>query len=181
MDAIYGSSDYKGGEEGTLPTEIRKVIWDNVTEFEKEFQSWWYLVNFTYDPINTEATAFVSTIRNAPTYTIYPIIALGLNHNGAILYPLEHRVWAQRNGNKWQTVDVSACIVQEQQGFICESNTIKAQDICLDTEQNVCHFEIHPDETPATILVYIGRGCVRMRTFCSLIVIDGIVVDMSNH
>ena len=88
------------GEEGTLPTEIRKVIWDNATEFEKEFQSWWYLVNFTYDPISTKATAFVLTIRNASTYTIYPIIALGLNHNGAILYPLEHRVWAQRNGNK---------------------------------------------------------------------------------
>ncbi|KAK4832916.1 hypothetical protein QYF61_026559 [Mycteria americana] len=28
------------GEEGTLPTEIQKVIWDNATKFEKEFQSW---------------------------------------------------------------------------------------------------------------------------------------------
>ncbi|XP_074424308.1 uncharacterized protein LOC141735521 [Larus michahellis] len=27
------------GEEGTLPTEIQKVIWDNATEFEREFQS----------------------------------------------------------------------------------------------------------------------------------------------
>ena len=36
------------GEKGTLPTEIRKVIWDNATKFEKEFQSWWYSVYFTF-------------------------------------------------------------------------------------------------------------------------------------
>ncbi|KAK4828276.1 hypothetical protein QYF61_024941 [Mycteria americana] len=130
------------GEEGTLPTEIRKVIWHNATKFEKEFQSWWYLINFIYDPISNKATAFVLTIHNASVHTIYPIIALGLNHNGTVLYPLERRVWAHRNGNKWQTVDVNACVVREQQGFICESNTIKAQDICLDTEQNVYNITV---------------------------------------
>ncbi|KAK4810571.1 LOW QUALITY PROTEIN: hypothetical protein QYF61_004534 [Mycteria americana] len=155
------------GEEGTLPTEIRR----------KGFQSCWYLVNFTYDPINNKATAFVLTIHNASVYTIYPIIALGLNHNGTILYPLEHRVWAQRNGNKWQTVDVNACVVREQQGFICESNTLKAQDICLDTEQNVCHFEIRPYEVPETVLVYIGKGCVCMRTLCDFIFVDNITIQ----
>ena len=169
------------GEEGTLPTEIRKVIWDNATKFEKEFQSWWYLVNFTYDPISNKATAFVLTIHNASVYTIYPIIALGLNHNGTVLYPLEHRVWAHRNGNKWQTVDVNACVVREQQGFICESNTLKAQDICLDTEQNVCHFEIRPDEAPETVLVYTGKGCVCMRTLCDVIFVDNVTVDTSNR
>ncbi|XP_076212573.1 LOW QUALITY PROTEIN: uncharacterized protein LOC143169181 [Aptenodytes patagonicus] len=165
------------GEEGTLPTEIQKVVWDNATKFEKEFQSWWYSVNFTYDPINNKATAFVLTIHNASAYTIYPTIALGLNHNGAILYSLEHREWAQRNGNKWQTVDVSTCVVWEQQGFICES--IKAQDICLDTEQNVCHFEIHPDEAP--VLVDIGKGCVCMRTLCEFIFVDEVTVYNRSH
>ncbi|KAK4806026.1 hypothetical protein QYF61_007003 [Mycteria americana] len=169
------------GEEGTMPTEIQKVIWDNATEFEKEFQCWWYPVNFTYDPTDGKATAFVLTIRNASVYTMYPIIALGLNHNGAILYPLEHRVWAQQNGNLWQTIDVSACVVREQQGFICESNTLKAQDICLDTEQNVCHFEVQPDEGPETVLVYIGKGCVCMRTFCDSVFVDNTTVDIGNH
>ncbi|XP_075344890.1 uncharacterized protein LOC142402885 [Mycteria americana] len=169
------------GKEGTLPTEIQKVIWDNATEFEKEFQSWWYPVNFTYDPTDGKATAFVLTIRNASVCTIYPIIALGLNHNGAILYPLEHRVWAQQNGNLWQTIDASACVVREQQGFICESNTLKAQDICLDTEQNVCHFEVQPDEAPETVLVYIGKGCVCMRTFCDFVFVDNAAVDTGNH
>ncbi|KAK4807908.1 hypothetical protein QYF61_011773 [Mycteria americana] len=137
VNALGVTQNIWEGEEGTLPTEIRKVIWDNATEFEKEFQSWWYPVNFTYDPTDGKATAFVLTIRNASVYAIYPIIALGLNPNGAMRYPLEHRVRAQQNGNKWQTLDVNARVVQEQQGFICESNALKAQDICLDTEQNV--------------------------------------------
>ncbi|XP_074021302.1 uncharacterized protein [Numenius arquata] len=141
------------GAEGTLPTEIRKIIWDNAGEFGRKFQSWWHLVNFTYDSINSKATAFVLTIHDASVYTIYPIIALGLNHNGTIVYPLEHRVWAQWNGNKRQTIDVNVSVVREQQRFICESNTIKAQDICLDTEQNVCHFEIHLKENPETVLL----------------------------
>ena len=148
------------GEDGTLPTEIQEIIWENATAFEREFQSWWYLVNFTHNPIDNKATAFVVTIQNASVKTIYPIIALGLNHNGTVLYPLEHRVWAQRDNNRWQTVEVDACVVRGQQGFICKSNTIKAQDICLDTEQNVCHFEIHPKEIPGTVLIYIGKGCV---------------------
>lgn len=45
---------------------------------------------------------------------------IGLNHNGTIFYPVEHTVWAQQNRNKWQTVEVNMCIVQEEQGFICE-------------------------------------------------------------
>ncbi|KAK4805375.1 hypothetical protein QYF61_003948 [Mycteria americana] len=164
------------GEEGTLPTEIQKVIWDNATELEKEFQPWWYPVHFTYDPTDGKATAFVLTIRNASVYAIYPIIVLGLNHNGAIRYPLEHRVWAQQNGNKWQTIDVKACVVWEQQGFLCKSNTLKAQDICLDTEQNGSHFEIQPDEAPETGLVCIGKGCACMRTFCDFVFVDHLTV-----
>lgn len=91
-------------------------------------------------------------------YPTYPIILSGLNPNQTVLCPLEHRVWAQWDGNKWQTTDVNACVVQERKGFIHESNTIRAQDICLDVE-HVCHFEIYPDETPKTILIHIGKGC----------------------
>ena len=72
------------GEDGTLPTEIRKIIWDNAIEFERKFQSWWYLVNFTYDHTESKVPAFVLMIRNASVYIIYQIIALGLNHHGTI-------------------------------------------------------------------------------------------------
>lgn len=85
------ASIIREGEEGIFPTEIRKIIWDNATDFEREFQSWWDLVNFTYNPITNTATAFVLTIRNASVRLIFPIFALGLNYDGAILYPSEHR------------------------------------------------------------------------------------------
>lgn len=41
--------------------------------------------------------------------------------------------------------DVDGCVVQEQWRFIWERNTIMAQDTCLEIEQNICHFETHPD------------------------------------
>lgn len=47
-----------------------------------------------------------------------------------------------------------------------ESNTFKAQDICLDSEQNVCHFEIYPNENSETVIVCIGKGCTSMKTLC---------------
>ncbi|XP_075595288.1 uncharacterized protein LOC142599302 [Balearica regulorum gibbericeps] len=175
------ASIIREGEEGTLPTEIRKIIWDSATDFEKELQSWWSLVNFTYDPVTNTATTFVLTISNATKYSIYPIIALGINHNGTILYPSEHRVWARKMNEKWQTVNLESCIVREQQGFVCEGNAIEAQDICLDTEQNICHFEVHPNENPETILIYIGKGCVCLRTVCDFLYVDEVVVEIKNH
>lgn len=169
------------GEEGTFPTEIRKIIWDNATDFEREFQSWWNLVNFTYNPLTNTATAFVLTVSNVSVHLIFPIIALGLNHDGAILYPSEHREWDRRMGEKWQTVNLESCIVREQQGFICESNAIIAQDICLDTEQNTCHFEIHPNEASGTVLIYVGNGCACFRTICDTVFVENTVVDTKNH
>lgn len=53
-------------------------------------------------------------------------------------------VWAQQNSIKWQSLNVDVHVAGEQQGFICASKTIKAQDICFDTEQNVCHLKYIP-------------------------------------
>lgn len=77
-----------------MPTEIQKLIWDNASEFEKEFQAWWQLVNFTYYAENNKIVVLILTLSNATVYSVYPIIALGLSHNGIMLYPKEHKVWA---------------------------------------------------------------------------------------
>lgn len=169
------------GREGTSPTKILKVIWDNGIKLERKFQSWWYPVNFTYDPTGSTAPAFMVTICNALVNDTHPIIAPGLNHDGAVLYPLEHRLQAQKDGNQWQRIDINTCIVQEQQGVICQSNTTKDQDICPDTEQNVCYFEIHLNENLETALVHIGKGCIFMRTSCNFLVVDNLTVDTINH
>ncbi|RMC12045.1 hypothetical protein DUI87_11178 [Hirundo rustica rustica] len=79
------------GSEGAFPMEIRKSVWDNATDFEKKFQSWWASVNFTYDPIANMATALVLTVHNATVHVIHPITALGLNDERSVLYPSEHR------------------------------------------------------------------------------------------
>lgn len=128
------------------------------------------MVNFTYDPIANTATAFVLTICNATVYVIHPIIALGLNHERSVLYPLEYRTWGV--DEKWQTVNLDFCVTWEQQGFICESNTIDAQGIYLDIEQSICHLEIQPDTSQRTMLIYIHQGCVCLRTLCAFVEID---------
>lgn len=74
--------------------------------------------------------------------TTDPIPVLGMNHDGTSLYPPQ--VWAQQNSIKWQSVNVDVHLAGEQQGFICERKTIKAQDICFDTEQSVCHLKYIP-------------------------------------
>ena len=175
------TSIIKEDEEGTLPTEIRRIIWDSTTDFERKLQSWWNLVNFTYDPITNTATAFVLTVHNTTIYQIYPVISLKLNHNGTILYPSEHRVWARKVNKKWQTVNLEPCIVRGQQGIICEGNAIEAQDICLDIEQNIYHFEVHPNESPKTVLIYIGKGCVCLRTVCEFLTVDKVIVETKNY
>lgn len=71
------------------------------------------------------------------------------------------------------------CIVGEQQGYICERNTIKTQDICLDIEQYISHFKIHPNENLET--VYIGKGWACMTPSCDFQFVDNIIVDTSNH
>ena len=53
------------------------------------------------------------------------------------------------------TIGVYAYIVWKQQGFVCKSNTLKAQDVCLVTERNMCQFEIHPNETPEAVVMYV--------------------------
>ena len=160
------------GSEGIFPAEIQKAVWDNANDFEKKFQSLWTLVNCTYDPIVNMATAFMLIIRNATVYVIHLIIALGLNLEKTVLYPSEHRTWARMENGKWQSVNLESCVTQQQQGFICESNTIEAQDVCFNTEQGICHFEIHPNTSQKTVLLYVGQGCVCLRTACDFVEVD---------
>lgn len=44
-----------------------------------------------------------------------------------------------------------------------------------------CHFEIHPNENMETVLVYIGKECICMRTSCNFLFVDNLTVDTTNH
>ncbi|KAK4828023.1 hypothetical protein QYF61_022800 [Mycteria americana] len=161
------------GEDGTLPTEIRKVIWDNATEFEREFQSWWRLVNFRYDPIDSKATAFVLTICNASVYTIYSIIALGLNHNGTY------------GPNKMETNGKLSMLIhvlyKNNRNLFVKVILLRPKTFVLTLSKMFCHFEIHPDETLKIVLIYVGNRCLYMRTLCDSIFINTTTTGIYNH
>nr|XP_032600663.1 uncharacterized protein LOC116806961 isoform X2 [Taeniopygia guttata] len=122
------ASIIREGSEGTFPAEICKIVWDHASDLERELQSWWILVNFTYNPVMSMVTAFVLTIRNASVSLIYPIVALGLNHKGTILCSSEHGMWAWKFEGEWKTIHIESCTMRKQLGFICERNVDIDQD-----------------------------------------------------
>ncbi|XP_059701393.1 uncharacterized protein LOC132326766 [Haemorhous mexicanus] len=160
------------GDNGVLPTEIRKIVWDAATEKERQLQAWWRLVNFTHDQALNAVVAHVLTVAEARIEKVYPIVALGVNTNGSVVYPLDHRMWARVSDGRWETVDLEACILERGLGFICEDDALKASDVCFDTKEGVCHFEINPQSSNKTMLVYVGKGCVCFRTTCKYVQIN---------
>ncbi|XP_074667130.1 uncharacterized protein LOC141917660 [Strix aluco] len=182
---IVISDILREGEEGILPTEIRKIIWDKAKPQERELQSWWKLVNFTYERQDDKIIAFVLTVVEAAQHSIYPVTSIGLNHGGMIISPVGHGRWAWKQGDKWQTVNTELCINMGQQGYVCEGNGIQAEDMCLDTHQKECHFEIQSSINNDTVMIYIGEGCICLRTLCTSVLIDGYfkvkIGNYSNH
>lgn len=53
------ASIIRDGEDSIFPAGIHEVVWDNVSDLEKELQPWWILVNYTYDPMMSMVKAFV--------------------------------------------------------------------------------------------------------------------------
>jgi len=80
------------------PPKFQREIWDNATEFEREFQSWQQLVTFPYDPTDSKATAFVVTVLKASAHTMHPATAPGPSHQGTVLRPSEQSMGPP----KWQ-------------------------------------------------------------------------------
>lgn len=83
------------------------------------------------------------------------------------------RAWTQWNGNTWQTVYINTC---NKVLFL----RVILYYVFTDTEQNVCHFEVHPNETPSTVLVNSRKGCACIRTLCDFIFVDSINITTSN-
>lgn len=113
---------------------------------------------FTYDSVTSVVTAFVLTIHNTSVGMVAPVVTLGSNHEGTVLRPSEHRMGAKEAEGKWQAINTELCATRKL-GFMCERNVNDGQDICLDTEQSICHFEIR-SVNQTTLLVYIDQGCV---------------------
>lgn len=55
---------------------------------------------------------------------------------------------------KWQTVDFDACVVWKQEGFLCESDTIKAKTFVLTLNQMFVILKYIPMK-PMKLYLYI--------------------------
>ncbi|RMB99949.1 hypothetical protein DUI87_23358 [Hirundo rustica rustica] len=58
MQSVAAAVIREGGE-GIFPAEIRKIVWDNASDMERELQSWWVLVNFTYNPVTSKKILYI--------------------------------------------------------------------------------------------------------------------------
>ncbi|KAJ7405423.1 hypothetical protein BTVI_69131 [Pitangus sulphuratus] len=161
------------GTSGILPQEVREVITRNSStiQFEKNYQAWWQLVNFTYNPQHEQIEAYVLTISAAKEKTIFPILTLEAIHQNVIVRPIDHNVWASydHTKKKWQSVSTEACTPKGQLGYICENAVVENADLCLDTENSVCTFEMLPH---ARAQSQVGNGCACVRSFCANFTID---------
>lgn len=54
-------------------------------EIERTFQSWRFLIKFSYVPITSKVTAFVLAIHSSPVHTRHQILVVAIR-----LDPLEH-------------------------------------------------------------------------------------------
>uniref|UniRef100_A0A8D2LZR5 Uncharacterized protein n=1 Tax=Zonotrichia albicollis TaxID=44394 RepID=A0A8D2LZR5_ZONAL len=169
---------------GILPQEIRETILkdNHTTQFEKDHQAWWQLVNFTYEPQQEHIEAYVLTISVAEERAIFPILILGTIHQDVIVRPIDHNVWASYDYTKkrWQSISTEACIPRGQLGYVCENAVVEAEDLCLDAENSVCTFEMLLQNRTQSRVYYIGNGCACVRTACDNITIDSCQEETNN-
>ncbi|XP_063038038.1 uncharacterized protein LOC134433074 [Melospiza melodia melodia] len=172
------------GTSGILPQEIRETILkdNHTTQFERDHQAWWQLVNFTYEPQQEHIEAYVLTISAAEERAIFPILTLGTIHQDAIVRPIDHNVWASYDytKNRWQSVSTEACIPRGQLGYVCENAVVEAEDLCLDAENSVCTLEMLPHDRTQSQVYYIGNGCACVRTACDNVTIDNCQEETNN-
>ncbi|XP_017666668.1 PREDICTED: uncharacterized protein LOC108495470 [Lepidothrix coronata] len=95
-------------------------------------------------------------------------------HQNIIIRPIGHNVWASydHTKKKWQSVNTEACIPKGQLGYICENAVVGNEDLCLDTEDSACTFEMLPHTKTQSQVYYVGNGCACVRTFCVNFTID---------
>lgn len=114
------------------------------------------------------------TIEHARILDIFPVLSLGTIHRHVVVRLMGHNVWARfntRTQNR-QTRSTEACTPRQQLGFICENPITQNKDLCLNTEDSTCIFEMTPVTHARSQVYSIGKGCARIRTICENITID---------
>lgn len=164
---------------GHIPLEVTNLIKDNLSPGEVSLEAWWKLVNATYDPTKHMLRIFILTVESPEIFTIYPVVSLGFQiSSNLVMYSRDTNRWARYRNGDWQTLSVAGCRRKEDLGFICEDNNFEMHSDCfspLAVNNSHCSFDV-TEEFESTV-VYIGRACICIRTFCDFILINGVRIQ----
>uniref|UniRef100_K7EZ49 Uncharacterized protein n=1 Tax=Pelodiscus sinensis TaxID=13735 RepID=K7EZ49_PELSI len=160
---------------GQIPMEVINLIRPHVTDEELVLQPWWRLVNASYNHDKQSLQLFLITVAGKEIRVIHPVVPLGLQINDdSVMYSKDPNTWAWQKDNVWNTVNVKGCRRREGLGYICEDQALEEHDECFFPQpgnESHCSFDVIQEE--GSVIVYIGKACVCVRTRCSIVLING--------
>lgn len=167
----------RDGMSGILPLEKRSIMWKHASEPQKRY-SWWRMVNFTYNLQWNQANTFIIMMSEALTESISPIVSLGLNINTSVMQPVGHKRGAIKQNQTWKTVKLEAYMEERGTGYVCNNDTIQPYDVCLNRERGECHYQLDPFPFNGSVVIYVGRKYVNIRSLCTLFKVNYIYIHI---
>lgn len=169
------------GYSGIIPIECKQLITKATTAKERLLTDWWKLTYFDYDQEGNRLLATVHTILDARIELVYTIVGLERRVNCSIIVPdvAYHwvKIWMQPSNSSREIIpeDLSQCLVQEGQGYICERVYHRREDPCLESKLNQpseCHFRVYPDTNINTTVYVIDDHCACISTGCPYMILN---------
>lgn len=150
--------------------ELENLLTTHLEKFEIYNQEWWSLVNFTYYPVSQKVIAIVLTIKNATVNWIYPIISLGVNLEGIIMYPEDLSLEVSEDS---RVIDLRECQDILGKGYVCFSQVYMEGHICLNNKVGKCHYTLTPSKHNHSTVAVIGHNHICVRSQCPQFIVDG--------
>uniref|UniRef100_A0A8C8R7M0 Uncharacterized protein n=1 Tax=Pelusios castaneus TaxID=367368 RepID=A0A8C8R7M0_9SAUR len=170
----------RDGMSGILPLEVKCAMWKHLSDFETDLHKWWRMINFTYNPQDDQIIVYVLMISKAQRKWISPIIALGLNLNSSVMQQIGYKLWAIKQNNTWRAVELEACNEEPDVGYVCNNNAIQSCGVCLNRNKGECYYRLDPCSSNESMIVYVGRTCVCIRSWCTMFKVNH-VYDIAHN
>lgn len=80
--------------------------------------------------------------------------------------PIDIPKWALREQDEYHSVNLDACVWEEEHGYICSTEVYQGPHICLNSDQGKCHYNLEPHWSKESQVVVIHSNCLCIRRFC---------------
>lgn len=87
------------------------------------------------------------------------------------MQPIGHKLWAMK-----QTVELEACMEERGIGCMCNNDAIQPYNVCLNREKGECYSQLDPFLFNGSVVVYVGRKCVCIRSWCTFFKVNYIYI-----